>query len=296
MRPVGEIAGAKGGLEWTPGLGRPTIVHLLLVVLWLGRLPCLPSETSETTPAAPEPAPPPRPQEAPALALPNETATYRVTYGVFGEVAQATVTFTSSPASSAAGLAAPVVHAVGSGSGEVFGFGHTDKRIVSEFDARALASMRWTSTKKSDGKMVVDVAEQAQPGAVAIVRKREGQPDQAESFARSAAVLDPLGLLLRIRLAVPTKTTVYEVLDGRGLWLITLTPLPHGRIQPFVRLDGYADPIYWNGQPDKERTARKFTLFLTNDARHLPVQLVIPLGLGEVRADIVTLSRAIGAG
>jgi hypothetical protein len=273
-------------------------------MLWLARLPCLPSETTPAVPEveapapapAPTPSPAPRPKETPpAPVLPNETATYRVTYSIFGEVAQATVTFTPARADSAPGTdPVSLVRAVGSGSGDVLGFGKTDKRIESEFDARALGSKRWTSTRRNDGKIVVDIAEQPQPGAVSVVRKREGQPDQTGSFSRQTVVLDPLGLLLRIRMDVPTKPTVYEVLDGRGLWLISLTPVAPGPgVQPLLRLDGHAAPIYWNGEQDKERTARKFTMYLSNDARHIPVRLVIPLGIGEVRAEIVTLSRPV---
>ncbi len=264
-------------------------MHALFVLLWLGRLPCLPSETipplAEPETLAPAPQAP-EPETPAPVALPNETATYRVTYGILGQVAEATVSFAP-----AAGSATPLVRAVGTGAGAVLGFGKMSKRIESEFDARALGPTRWTSTRWSDGKTTIDIAEQVQPGAVSLVRKRQGQPDQAAAFSRGAIVLDPLGLLLRIRLAVPTARTVYEVLDGRGLWLITLAPAAGPGVQPLLRLDGQADPVYWDGLPDKKRTARRFSLYLSNDARRIPVRLVVPFGIGEVRVDIVALTR-----
>ena len=71
---------------------------------------------------------------------------------------------------------------------------------------------------------------------------------------RASAVLDPLGLLLRIRLAPQTPTS-FEILDGRALWIVTLSAArPTRDAPPMLRLDGRVKPIYWDGTPDKERT------------------------------------------
>jgi hypothetical protein len=226
--------------------------------------------------------------------LVKETARYRVSYGILGEVAEATVTFTpdGSPGLVGAGPARSIVHAVGTGRGAVLGFGKTEKHIESDFDTQALKTMRWTITRSTGGETVVDIAEQPQAGAVSLLRKRTGQPDQADSMNRASPVLDPLGLLLRIRLAPPQAPTSFEILDGRALWIVTLSAArPTSDTPRMLRLDGWCRPIYWDGTPDKERTERPFKLFLSDDAYHTPLRLVVPFGMGEARAEIVQLSR-----
>jgi hypothetical protein len=235
------------------------------------------------------------------LAFPNgqpplveETASYRVSYGILGEVAEATVTFTqgASPGPAGADPRRSIVRAVGKGQGAVLGFGKTEKHIESEFDTRELKTMRWTSTRSTGGETVVDIAEQRQPGAVSLLRKRAGQPDRADSINRASAVLDPLGFLLRIRLAPPHAPASFEILDGRALWIVTVSAArPTSDTPRTLRLDGWCRPIYWDGTPDKERTERNFTLFLSDDAYRTPLRLVVPFGLGEARAEIVQLSR-----
>ena len=227
-------------------------------------------------------------------ALLAETASYRVSYGILGEVAQGTITFApqSSPGSAGTDGARSMIHAVGDGQGAVLGFGNTSKHIESDFDVQTLTSTRWTSTRTTGAETVIDSAEQQQPGVVSLLRKRAGNPDQVESVTRSSAVLDPLGLLLRIRLAPPKAPTTFELLDGRALWLMSFSAAQPTNENPrMLRLDGRAEPIYWNGTPDNDRTARSFTFFLSDDAYRNPLRLVVPFGPGEAHAELSGLSR-----
>jgi hypothetical protein len=295
----------------------------LSLVFWLIRLPCAldasdpvgpvdaqPGDaaksepavaTTQPSPAAPAPAPvraaPPAPVAVAAAALPwlpRETASYRVTYGIMGQVAEATLSFTQDAGTAAAARAAvpPLIRAVGAGNGAVLGFGKTDKRIESEFDARTLASRRWINRRLSDGKTTFDTGEQPKSGSVSLLRKRTGEPDLAETFSRTAPVLDPLSFLLRLRMALPEAPTTYEILDGRALWLAEISAARPDPDNPgLLRLDGKVDPIYWSGGPDKERSSRSFALYVTRDRFHTPVRLVVPFGMGEVRAEMVRLER-----
>jgi hypothetical protein len=217
-----------------------------------------------------------------------------VSYGILGEIAHATITFAQkpNPGSPSADPARSTVHAVGKGEGAVLGFGHTQKHIESDFDPQTLKTTRWTSTRTFGDETVVDTIEQQQPGAVSILRKRTGKPDQKESMQRPSAVLDPLGLLLRLRLAPPKAPLLLEVLDGRALWAMRFSAAqPTHETPRTLRLEGRAEPIFWNGSPDPERTGRGFTLFLSDDAYHNPVRLVVPFALGEARAEISRLNR-----
>ncbi|HEX7598864.1 MAG TPA: DUF3108 domain-containing protein [Polyangia bacterium] len=242
--------------------------------------------------AAPDASPRPPAARSPATSFRGrppflaEAARYRVSYSLTGEVGQALIRFAP-----AAGSGQMVVRASGIGQGAVLGFGKTEKRVESEFDTRALQSMRWTMTRTSGSETVVDIAEQPKAGAVSVLRKRAGQPDQNESMTRATSVLDPLGLLLRLRVAPLTAPSTFEVLDGRALWLLTLSAARPTK-DHLLQLDGRAEPIYWDGSPDRERTGRNFSLFLNDDGFRTPMRLTVPFGPGEARAELVQLTRA----
>lgn len=235
-----------------------------------------------------------RPRVAAGPCVAQETTRYRVTFGIFGQVAEATLSVAPHAAPVPAGTPL-LLHAAGSGSGNVLGFGKMDKRIETDFDARALGTRHWSSVKTKAGKTTSDTAEQAQPGALTLLRKRTGQSDLAESFRRTVPVLDPLSFLLRLRLAPPAAATVYEVLDGRALWLAKVSAARVDEASPdLLRLDGKFDPIYWSGGRDKERNSYTFSLFLTRDRFRTAVRLLVPYGLGEVRAELVQVERRAG--
>jgi hypothetical protein len=222
---------------------------------------------------------------------------YRVTYGIFGKVAEAELAMVPDAVVAPGGTAPSslLVHTRGLGSGDVLGFGKTDKRIDSAFDARTLVARRWRNVKTRRGKTTIDTAEQAKPGAVSLMRQRAGEPDQPEHFDRAAPVLDPLGFLVRLRLALPEAPTIYEVLDGRALWLAKVAA---ARVDPaaadLLRVDGKLEPIYWNGNPDERRSVFTFSLFFTRDRFRTPVRLTVPYGPGEVRAELVQVERRAG--
>jgi hypothetical protein len=175
----------------------------------------------------------------------------------------------------------------------IFGIGETEKRIVSEFDPASLEARRWTSLKLTGGNSITDFARQPKAGTVALVRRRPGRPDQPETLIRKATVMDPLTFVLRMRLHPPRTAQVFEVLDGHGLWLLTIAPAVPvaGDMGKALRLDGKADPVFWDGSHDDDRPRRTFTVWLSDDELHTPLRLVMPLSVGEVRADLVTVTR-----
>lgn len=276
-------------------------------------LPGRPAETQPVPQApAPAPAPPlvPAPSPAPAVApvpatlpapagaatsvLPRETATYEVSFGLFGKVAQATLSFAPDVVATPGAPGGPVtiIRAQGTGDGAVLGFARTEKHIESAFDPATLAARSWTNARTSSGKLTVDGAVQNALGHVALLRKRTGEPDLAESFTRGTAILDPLSFLLRLRLTLPATMTRFEILDGRALWLAEVgAAVPDPEDATLLRIEGHLDPVYWNGTPDPKRTRQRFAMSFTRDAYHTPVRLVVPHGLGELRAELVRLER-----
>jgi hypothetical protein len=59
-----------------------------------------------------------------------------------------------------------------------------------------------------------------------------------------------------------------------------------------LRLDGRAEPIYWDGAPDPDRPVRSFTVWLADDAYRTPLKMVMPIGIGEIQVDLVSLTRS----
>jgi hypothetical protein len=266
-------------------------VWLLALALAVGPPPCLPDELGKlhAPPPAPAPAPTPPPPPPPAVPAPLsrlEHAQYRIGYGVLGNLGDIDLSL-------APGAAGEGLRLVGSGHGSLLGLGQTDKRIESVVDPRSLLAQRWTSFRSSGGKVVTDIAQQPEPGKVAIVRRRPGKPDRPDNLKRAVPVLDPLTFLLRLRVTPPRAPESFEVLDGQGLWVITVQPaevVPEGTGRA-LRLNGRAAPIYWDGSADDERSTHTFSVWLTDDAFHTPLRLVMPMGPGEVRAELVALWR-----
>jgi hypothetical protein len=283
------------------------MVTMFALLLALGTKPCLPAELGKIDPpsaivaqaAAPPPAPPPPPppppprQAAPvpaplhaALAL-EERAQYRINFGMLGQLGELNLNLTP-------GQTGEMVRLLGQVKASLFGLGETEKRIASEVYVNGQGARRWTSLRVTSGKTVTDFARQTSPGTVALVRRRPGKPDQPETLVRKAVVMDPLAFILRMRLAPPRTPQVYEVLDGHGLWLLTISPATQvsgGDLGRALRLDGKAKPVFWDGSADDDRPSRSFTVWLSDDQFHTPLRLVMPLSVGEVRADLVTVSR-----
>jgi hypothetical protein len=269
------------------------MVTMLALLLALGSPPCLPTELGKIDPPSairpqaekpPAPPQPTRPPPPPALAR-EERAQYRINFGLLGQLGELNINLTPG----AGGL----VQLLGQVKASLFGIGETEKRIVSEFDPTSNGARRWTSLKLTGKNSVTDFARQTKPGTVALVRRRPGKPDQPETLVRQSTVMDPLTFILRMRLAPPRAPQVYEVLDGHGLWLLTIAPAVPvtGDFGRALRLEGKAEPVFWDGSYDDDRPRRKFTVWLSDDEFHTPLRLVMPLAVGEVRADLVTVTR-----
>jgi hypothetical protein len=285
---LGSMSGLPDEMgQLSPAEPRPLIPPLESIVEMPDRLPDLPPD-----PSAP-PAPPPAstiPATPPPAPRPTEEASrYKVSYGVFGELGQINITFTYP------GVANANVRAVGEGAGSLMGMGQYRKRVETEVDPNALHSRRWTTSRVQSGKTTTDSVEQPRPGSIELVRRRSGKPDEGWRFDRQQVVLDPLSFLYRQRTRPPQSPQAYEVLDGRALWLITVEPGTPANLdgRAAVALRGRANPIFWDGQRDNERTARDFTLWLDTDRFRTPLRLVMPLAVGEVRVDLAQLSRPL---
>ncbi len=232
------------------------------------------------------------PSAPPSPLAREERATYRIDFGVLGQVGE--IKLGLMPALDAADK---TLRLWGRGGGSILGLVEAEKHIETQFDLAAARPRSWTSVRVQSGKTITDRARQDQPGSVALLRQRSDRPDEKDTFTRKEPLLDPLGFLLRLRLDPPRTPRSYEVLDGRALWIITVAPATSADAPdqpgsgPTLRLEGQAKPIYWDGDVDPDRPTRTFTLVLADDPYRTPLRLVMPLGIGEVRAELSALSR-----
>jgi hypothetical protein len=277
-----------------------------LLLLWLSRLPCVPVELGlipvpVPAPPAPVAAAPPSPAPAPPPALPaplamRETARYRVHYGLLGSVGELQLSIADEVRDGAARL----VRMGGTGEGSIFGFGRMRTRVQSEFDPALLGSRRWISARWKGDQAVTDTIDQPQPGSITLRRRRGEDPfEQTQQVRVLPPILDPVAFIARVRLAPPPagRPQTLQVLEGRALWRVTLATagvreLPDGRSgATALRIDGRAEPIFFDGRIDRDRPQRSFALWLTEDATRVPLRLSMPLGPGEVVVELVELLR-----
>jgi hypothetical protein len=127
---------------------------------------------------------------------------------------------------------------------------------------------------------------------ISLLEQENVQARSTQSLSRPSEVLDPPSLLWKMRTSLPRAPASYEVLDGKALWRVQITAVQLDPKTPsLIRVEGKIEPTDWGGSPDPLRSARTFTLLLTADARHLPVKAMFPLGWGEVKAELVSVSH-----
>jgi len=235
----------------------------------------------------------PWPPLPPALAM-REEAVYRVGYGVIESIGELRLSIADEHAEGGRRL----IKVGGRGQGAILGIGRSEKSVDGDFDPVALLSRRWTMARKG-GDALTDVMEQAQAGLVSMTRQKPGAPVSTRQAAFAVTTLDPVGLLMRLRVAPPAagQPLVLQLLDGQALWRITLTwagreALPDSDMPlPAMRVDGRADPIFYDGRDASDRPRRTFSVWLSDDQARVPLRLTMPIGIADVVVQLVQATR-----
>jgi hypothetical protein len=289
-------------------------VTAAFLVFWTLHPTCLPFETgaaaaaSDTPPPMPvvsQPAIPivpvkPAPPITPPPLTMNERARYRIAYGAF-DVGEISLVLDADARAGRGPGPAPLLRARGQGEGSILGIGRLATQVETEFDPGRLASRRWTSTRIRDGATIRDRIDQSEDGKLAMARARDGQPGWSANVAVPAPVLDPVGLLLRLRASPPAvgaPPQVLNLIDGQALWRVTVSATGFDMLdgeRATLRLDGRAEPILADGRLDAggDRTTRSFRLWLSDEPARVPLRLQMPLGLGDLVVSLVDVKRQV---
>ncbi len=227
----------------------------------------------------------------------HEQTRYDIRYGLLGSIGQLSL--------SAGGVTiekdgSPIVKVHGVGKGAVLGFGAMEHRLDADFDPRALSSRRWKVARRKQGDdekdETVDRGERGQRDELRLERRRPGRPDERFTLTPALSTSDPLGMLWRLRTAPPPlgASQTSQVFDGLALWRVRATTVAiDDRVPetgaPAMRLQGEWSPVYYSGEIDPDRTARRFTLWLAPTGSHLPLRLEVPVGPGDL---VMTLAES----
>ncbi|OFX21467.1 MAG: hypothetical protein A2V77_04905 [Anaeromyxobacter sp. RBG_16_69_14] len=157
-------------------------------------------------------------------------------------------------------------------------------------DARTLLPTRFHD-ESSDGKSRSTDSQLDRPGPVVRVNWVNGGKRGMNGFLRGPAVLDLLSALYYLRAArlVAGTAFCFDVVGGRTYWRLSghvqpgteETKAPAGRADA-IRLDGVAV------QSDDPSRRYQLHLWLSADARRLPVAMTIETRLGRVRAALAS--------
>lgn len=157
-------------------------------------------------------------------------------------------------------------------------------------DARTLLPTRFHD-ESSDGKSRSTDSQIDRPGPVVRVNWANGGKRGMNGFLRGPAVLDLLSALYYLRAATLEGGTAFcfDVVGGRTYWRLSghvqpgteETKAPAGRAAA-IRLDGVAV------QSDDPSRRYQLHLWLSADARRLPVAMTIETRLGRVRAALAS--------
>ncbi len=167
---------------------------------------------------------------------------------------------------------------------------------LSWIEAATLLPERYRDETDEDGVRKVSDARLLPPGPSVLIEQQLGGRKTRAAFPRAGEVLDPLSALARLRAArlAPGDRFCFDFVANRRFWRVEgsvaakaeAVETPAGRFDT-VRVDAVAR------RPDRPGAgARPVHVWISRDARRLPVAIVSEVDVGPVRA---TLSGVRGA-
>jgi hypothetical protein len=246
--------------------------------------------------AGPAPASAPAAAPAPVVSLdavaprfvPGEAMTFEVTFrGIEGGRARVAV---GAP-TLVDGRRVLALRASAESAGLVATFKEMRDDLTTWIDADSALPLRTESDANITGKAVQVKAVFAADRASAELEITRGEKTRTvKRVLPPAEVYDPLGALLVMRgLDAPDGArAVFYTLGGQRLWRTELTVAgreelrgPLGRFA-CVRLEGVSTRLATNLKDDTRKPPRRFSVWISDDARRLPLRITAHTELGDV--------------
>lgn len=190
-------------------------------------------------------------------------------------------------------------HAKLIGLGSLIG-GNIDDRFTSWLDISDGRSLRfqvdeYASKSKDMEHVVVDLANR-KDDAIPISFRLNDEPEKPESQKVTAAeVWDYNAFLIAMRSweGPPGSSAQMQVFRSRNLWSVSVTIRGKEQLTtelgelPTLRFDATTHRIKRDGTKDTEADERKFSLWISDDAGRVPLQINARTDYGEVKMQIV---------
>lgn len=168
---------------------------------------------------------------------------------------------------------------------------------LSWVDARTLRPARYREESDEDGRRRTSDTRLAPPGPTVTMELADGPRTGQAVFERQGEALDALSALYYVRAArlVPGERFCFDMVGNGKYWRVEgkvaarpePVEVPAGRFET-VRLEATARRADGQGRP------RPLWVWLTTDARRLPVAAVSEVDLGPVSAKLVEVRGARG--
>ena len=178
--------------------------------------------------------------------------------------------------------------------------GNIDDKFTSWIDIETGKSLRfqvdeYASKSKDLEHTVIDLARR-EGNSIPITFRMNDEPEKPEPQTVSAPVIwDYNSFLVALRSweGTPGSTEIMEVFRSRYLWSVKVAI--HGRESlqtelgelPALRFDAETHRIRRDGTKDTEADERKFSLWISDDAGRVPLQINARTDYGDVKMQIV---------
>jgi hypothetical protein len=181
--------------------------------------------------------------------------------------------------------------------------------FTSWIDVETSRPLRFVSSELASPQDQLVESTESQPGKLAdgrfpVVVTRADRPTQTEEQVVGAFPLyDMNGYLMALRQwqePEGTRATI-DVIRSSMIWRTEVTMGAFETITtelgdlPALRIDGQSRRVGRNGQVEESSDTRKYSVWISDDADRVPLQLVARTDYGDLRMDIVEYAPGSGA-
>lgn len=164
-----------------------------------------------------------------------------------------------------------------------------DDRVRSTWDPAGGASAYDTWFR--EGKFQQDQEMRLSDEGIHVDRRQlgdEGWREWSNDYPAHPRAEDPVSAFFRLRMMDLATTQRFPVFSGRRVWTLEVVPHEQERLKDSALgpTDTLVVELRTAHEGDLEQRGR-FLLWVTDDARRVPVRMVVKTNVGNIRADLV---------